>query len=240
LATGKFLEHNEGKSDSDTDEDSGLGGNMESFVNPFCPLQSQPTSTDILLGLGHISKLYIDLPNENNPEGTATFIPTSLLYLYRGSELHELNYYEYLGIVQFENKPPRMNPNSPKKNLLKHFSLNQDFIAVLTSHHSLKTKQSTPLLTGPQPRHPGNPPADMNSSKMSKWHERANYYAKYYLSLFRPESIKSNLRYTWTDLQEFVDSLQHDNSIISKFRLMIMETHMQGLKTTEHIKKMTL
>jgi hypothetical protein len=118
--------------------------------------------------------------------------------------------------------------------------LNQDFIAVLTSHHSLKTKQSTPLLTGPKPRHPGNPPADMSSSKMAKWHERANYYAKYYLSLFRPEFIKSNLGYKWTDLQEFVDSLQHDNSIISKFRLMIMETHMQGLKTAENIKKMTL
>jgi hypothetical protein len=121
LTTDVFLEYNEGKSDSDTDEDSSLDGDMESFVNPFCPLQSHPTPTDILLGLGHISKLYIDLPNENNPEGTATFIPTSSLYLYRGSELHELNYYEYLGIVQFVNKPPRANINSPKKNCLNIF-----------------------------------------------------------------------------------------------------------------------
>jgi len=75
---------------------------------------------------------------------------------------------------------------------------------------------------------------------MAKWHERANHYAKYYLSLFRPEFIKSNLGYKWTDLQEFVDTLQHDTLIVSKFCLMVMETHMQGLKTAEKTKKMTL
>ena len=45
---------------------------------------------------------------------------------------------------------------------------------------------------------------------------------------------------TWNRLEKYIDSLSKDDSIVSKFWLMIMHQHMKGLKTSRALKQLCL
>ena len=77
-------------------------------------------------------------------------------------------------------------------------------------------------------------------ARCANWRAKADAYAKYYLSLFRPETIHDNLLYTWSALQDYVQTLMDNESALSKFRLMMMENHMKGMAVSKLSKKMTV
>ena len=224
--------------------------------NPFCPpiVDTEAflltridggipvtSPSDILQGLGHIRKVRTQEATKHNKEDeVSTFLPSTSLFLYRHSELRCLSYYEYLAVVQFVNMKPRQTDIGQNTHKLRHFPLDPQFLAHSNSYHALGLKQHTPLLTGVTPRHPGNKPSSLATRSGIKWTAKANYYAKYYLALFRPEDITTAQGYNWTDLEDYISILQNDTSIISKFRLMTMHSHMAGMRTTEKVKKMTL
>jgi hypothetical protein len=203
-------------------------------------LEAAVTASDVSYGMGYIQKVYIVLPVKGEKgSGTPVFLPASALYLYRGEALADLNYYEYTALVQFVNKCPRKTAVVPRDRQI-HFGMHPLFPAVEVSYHVLRAKQHTPLQIGETPRHPGKMPTTLYGRVACNWLIKANFYARYYLCLFRAENIDSGFSYTWGDLVLFISSLQNSPSAIDKFRLMAMHQHMSGMKVSESVKKMTL
>ena len=183
-------------------------------------------------------------PDPNNPPYTIV-VPDVALFLLRGEPLQKLNYIEYLSCVQFENTPMpqnEMRANNPLT--LKtpaRYSLSPAFEGANDCRHSICLKQKTPLLTGRRPGHPGIQPESDNRKLMNQWTKKADAYAAYYLHLFMPlHSESGSKELGWQDLKDFIKKLEDDNSAISKFRLMMMHCHMQGLRTSEALRKLTL
>ncbi|CAB9503076.1 Inherit from KOG: DNA helicase [Seminavis robusta] len=226
----------EGSDDSVATEDN--SGTCGMVKDPYDP-------DDVVSSMGYIQRIKLkegDL-RTLDPE-YIEFMPASALYLYRGEELAELNYYEYLACVQFWNKKPRNDPSARTFKQQQQFAMDPNFVASPVSYHVLRLKQCVPLLTSTAPPHPGNAPPDYGESEGTPadilWESKANVYAKYFLSLFRPERMQdSHLGYTWKDLKEYITSLQEDSSIISKFRLMSMDNQMKRMRTKTIVKKMT-
>jgi hypothetical protein len=107
----------------------------------------------------------------------------------------------------------------------------------------LLRKQRTPLFLGTGPRRPGRRPDSSDKSKdnqraLVEWNSAADEYSRYYLTLFRPNCIEdNNANYNWDALNEWIESIRADRSIMSKFRLIVMHQHMRGMKTKFLCKK---
>ena len=167
-------------------------------------------------------------------EGSKTYryvFPQCSLYSNRGQQLKHLNRMEYRALVKF--RAPSQNEKTRKNELQFSKGFTIQGIAV----QALYAKQQTPLVIRKPPPHPGKRP-DTTSERYHSWLEAANKYAEFFLVLFRPEpdccenDQVNNYAYTWDALEDFVEELQNDNSIISKFRLMAMHTRMRGFVTS--------
>ena len=202
---------------------------------------------------GHIEQVKVNVSMSNQPEDPSNpqrtiFIPTDSTYWFRSQQLENITYYEYRACFTFhKNKKPRKNPGGDpnKLNQQTQFILDQQFPAHEDSYIVINKKQCTPLAIGTIPKHPGSEPIMDNEEdgqqqkRHAKWREKADLYAKYYLSYFRPHSFRTeDTTYTWDDLEEWIQFLQNDESIISTFRLMIMKQHMDGITTSEMCKTM--
>ena len=119
-------------------------------------------------------------------------------------------------------------------------------IEIQASHHQvMRSKQCTPKFFTTPPAHPEQKPDstkyDANAHK--QWLQKANRFARFYLTTFRPEpdlyaiNQKNTYSYTWNDLETFVQALHHtrgaNNDIaIDRFRLDYMTTMIHALKTS--------
>ena len=171
------------------------------------------------------------------------FVQDVALFLLRGCHLRKINYIEYLAILQFENTAmPKSSDGIHRSKNLKsptRFGLSPLFEGFADCRHSICLKQKTPLMTSKRPPHPGRRPID--GKLLLTWKKKADCYAAYYLHLFMPLDIDTgSLKLGWDQLEDFIVRLQEDNSIISKFRLMMMDSHMQGLRTSEALRNLTL
>ena len=85
------------------------------------------------------------------------------------------------------------------------------------------------------PRYPGKEPD--NTTLQTSWRKKADTYAEYCLVMFRPEpdhydaSHINIFRYDWDTLQQWIQSCQAENSLMSQLRLKTMETHLHGINT---------
>ena len=202
------------------------------------------TITDALENLGRVFNIdQIDPDNEtkNDEEAAVTLqapipvipVPQSSIFLHRGDSLSLLNFYEYLALVTFIPKHNDCNEVFGLKQA-QSYPMNSKFEAANFCHHVLKLKHATPLLSGKIPCHPGKEPsAKSTSATKSRWAAQANKYARYYLTLFRPETIEDDFGYEWKDLNTYIRTLQEDRSFLSKCRLMIMDNHMHGLRVSK-------
>ena len=96
------------------------------------------------------------------------------------------------------------------------------------------------------PWHPGKP-VSKNNAKYSNWIMKANKYADYIITMFRPSTIFKgeyhneeepyDQGYTWEDLANWIDQLQSNSSVLSKFRLMAIDRRMNALRTDFATKK---
>lgn len=188
---------------------------------------------DAIANRGKMRKVKMPLLKESEDSHAPTiFVPETLLYLCRGDALSWLNYYEYLGCVKFQNQPDECKDITNFKDPQK-YPMHEAFEGSKNCHHAINLKLCTPLLTGPRPSHPGKKPTQ-RAAAARRWQLKADAYARYYLVLFRPETIDDiDLGYTWEDLESYIANLQEDDSFISKSRLMIMENHMKGLRVSK-------
>ena len=211
---------------------------------------------DVLASFGPIKKINIS----NDPTCPSILVPEVSLYLQRSPLLERLSYYEFLACVGFRKGKPTEVDNPDNLQTLKHFHLLPTFPGRNDSYHVLLKKQATPLFVGKPPPHPGYPPRvcrSMFASQCSRefsysridsyqltsfrtWKARADSFARYYLTLFRPHRSNTCVDNDspWEDLQQWVTSLRNDSSIISKFRLMILHQHIRGLRSKPVCKKM--
>jgi hypothetical protein len=158
-------------------------------------------------------------------------IPKVAMYANRGFGLRELNLIEYAALIDICEKSTTTNTRC------KHFEFPPSFVCAAEYEQTLCMKQKTVLVIGKAPDHPGKKPLRMRGRLFERWKHEADEYARFYLTLFRPEitcyeiSQENNYKYDWDALDEFVRSLSTDSSILSKFRLMAMHTRMKGLYT---------
>ena len=122
------------------------------------------------------------------------------------------------------------------------FPVAAGFLLAANYEFVLGRKQHTPVLTRNPPRHPGDKPTD--SKALQNWIKAANVFAHYVLINFRPEEDfystfeQENLySYTFEELERWIDSLQRDDNMVSKFRLVILNRHIYGLRTAHVVKK---
>lgn len=186
---------------------------------------------DVLASCGPLKAIKI----ANDPDCPKLLVPEVSLYLHRSLELEQMSYYEFLACVLLKTGKPSQRQN-PDKRIQKHFPLLPNFHGHNDCYHVLGHKQATPLLVGKPPPHPGFKPKNENEI----WKKKANAFATYYLTLFRPHRLsKPPQGYdAWQDLTNWIADLENDDSIISKFRLMILDQHVQGLRTKTILKQM--
>ena len=220
----------------DDDEDSD-DGEERSAHDPYMSIRVE----DALEDYGRIQKVKLRGGRPKNQEQDPhdpdrdIVIPEVALYRFCGQTLKKLSYYEYLACIKFENEPM---PKIRKGGTALQFQLDPEFQGFPDCRHAIRTKQHTPLLTGKKPRHPGKEPPPNNVVARNSWIQKANKYARYYLTLFCPGDMATSIDFTWNGLQKFIVSLEDDDKIISKFRLIIMHQHMEGLRVSEVCKKM--
>jgi hypothetical protein len=159
-------------------------------------------------------------------------IPRVALYHNRGNALRHLNRYEYDVLIQVKEKPKN---ETAARSLCFEFS--PDFVLAARYTQQLKAKQPTMIFKGKLPPHPGQKPD--RESMVQNWQKRADKYANYILTMFRPEINNinpkngvSDLDYSWKALELWIKSLQDDNRVISKFRIMTIDRRLQALNAT--------
>ncbi len=197
---------------------------------------------DALTSIGPIKKLTI---TDGSTE-RRMLVPEVSLYLQRSPLLEDLSYYEFLACIGLRKGKPATKQNPDNLKVQKHFHLLPSFAACNNYYHVILQKQMTPLLAGTPPRHPGKAPTKTHApsgaplSTYLSWKIRADRFARYYLTLFRPHRLSplDSSSNHWNKFLQWVQSLQTDSSIISKFRLMILHQHIRGLRTRPICKKM--
>ena len=180
---------------------------------------------EIFYGLGRLRKFsWEEIVSANKTIKHEEFIPWPILYENRGSDLHVLNRHEMRALIQIEKKDKSVTKR--QCDFRPQFLLSAAFTQVPHRRHK------TPILTSKPPPHPGNEPSKELGNSHAQWKSKADKYAEYYLSEFRPQAFGEKQDFDWDALCAFVTKLETDSSIISKFRLMSMHMRMKGLSTT--------
>ena len=100
----------------------------------------------------------------------------------------------------------------------------------------LKAKQQTVICCGRMPNYPGDEPVDVEEHR--RWKPAADKFARYMLTVFRPEidlyqrGQTNTLTYDWAALKAFVHDLQASSSLLLKLQLSAMHTMIHSMATT--------
>ena len=168
-------------------------------------------------------------------------------YFYRGEHFAEFSRVEYYTLVQIVLR--KSDPKADRQTGCGIKSARFDFAPshVLYKSHvqMLRFHQPTPIFSNDSkaPKHPGE---EVHSSQKgyASFIRKADQFALYYLTLFRPErdhfnaADKPNLyKYDWEAFKSWVFELENDDRIISHCRLVQLENHVHGLKTNTTLRK---
>ena len=181
----------------------------------------------VLKDLGYLCKVTL----KEESKDIKLLIPDVAFFANRGNQLRDLSRYEYAALVELKDRTEEGGKRATE------FPFGEGFICKAHKAQFLRAKQHTVLVIRKPPHHPGTEPPTSSRSH-PKWLEKADRYARFYLTLFRPEpncykpSHENTYEYTWKALEEFVTQLQHDDCILSKFWLMAMHTQMKGFLTS--------
>ena len=177
------------------------------------PLQTEVQDPkSVLYQLGYIESF----PVTDGKKTYRTLFPQCSLYANRGQQLKHLNRLEYRALIKFKA------PSQAERKRLEEFPFSKGFHLHGIAVQTIKPKQQTPIVIRKPPRHPGKKPSP-DSDSYQNWLQNANHYAEFYLTLFRPEpdccekNQINTYEYTWDALELFVEGMQNDDSIISKF-----------------------
>ena len=165
-------------------------------------------------------------------------------YELRGKDLKNLNRVEYYCLIHI--KPIReKNKNKPGRSSSKQFKFGKGHKLESTHAQEIRSKQAIPIHLGKVPSLPilKN---DFSKIEFEIWKKKANKFAAYFLTAFRPEdnNYDSNtyfnkLYYTWDDLESWIYTLENNKSFISTARLDMIYSTIYGM-TTENTAKILL
>jgi hypothetical protein len=191
-------------------------------------------SDDLKRDMGYLIRFKVDSgSNRSRP----VYIPKAALYANRGFKLRDLNTIEYNALIRYGLKT-----NSATRS--KQFAFSTSFKGAANYDQVLMKKQKTVIVVGKPPKHPGIEPRNTKGKTHDQWKIEADKYARFYLTLFRPEcecyssSQQNSYPYDWDALRSFVDKMMSDSAVISTFRLMSMHARMKGFFTSYDTKVM--
>ena len=190
--------------------------------------------------IGRLRKFtFLETDSSGEPREVKTLVPLCALYGNRGGELRNVTRNEYRATISF-----RRRKDETSRDRSRDFAYDDKFILASQFAQYLQAKHETPILTCKAPPYPGKEP-QFTSPTYLAWKEKADKYARYFLSEFRPEldcfGAAQNVNeedYTWAKLEEWMESLHRDPYVMSKFRLMLMHMRMQGFATSARTNKM--
>ena len=139
----------------------------------------------------------------------------------------------------------RKNKNKPGRSSSKQFKFGKGHKLESTHAQEIRSKQAIPIHLGKVPSLPilKN---DFSKIEFEIWKKKANKFAAYFLTAFRPEdnNYDSNnyfnkLDYTWDALESWIDTLEKDKGFISTARLDMIYSTIYGM-TTENTAKILL
>jgi len=191
---------------------------------------------DLLKDIGHI-KIYTFVEGDTT---RAVLVPECSFYPDRGEGLKELSRHEYAALIKVERRG-KLDRNKRRT----AFLLGEKHPCFAQYAQYLRAVQCTVIVTRKAPPHPGINPG-RGTDEEAAWREKANRYAKYYLTIFRPERLcyeqhqLNKYGYAWEDLVDFITHMQSDTAVLSKFRLAAMHTRMKGFATPYSTKVMLM
>ena len=234
---------------SDDEEDNSSEDENEEESNTDEPtvvmksnIHNQSKAADTYLGY---SRMFTTEIRGDDEEDIKKMIPVVACYFHRGHRLKDLSLHEYDAMIQTKKLPE--NPETAGSRS-KWFLFNQDFDLAARFGQTLRAKQRTLIYKGKAPKFPGQQPPSKKSRSYKNWKQKADRYAEYTLTMFRPCEIFGGVNqtldndhvqqdYGWEDLIKWIKSLQEDNTVLSKFRLMAIDRRMNSLVTDFRKKK---
>ena len=191
--------------------------------------------------LGSYKQYTIELGDEEHGGIHKTkkrFIPYSVLYNNRGNALRHYSRYEMTALTEVVEKK-----NNTESSRVKYFNMADSFILSARYCFKLRAKQCTPLLTVKAPRHPGSRPTDPKA--VPEWKRKADFFAKYILTVFRPEPEyfdasrqQNTYLYDYDTLVSWIEHCQRSTNMLAKFRIMITHRCIMNMKSKHLTKKM--
>jgi hypothetical protein len=213
-----------------------VGGSNDTIQNEGeMPKRPVYSAVDLRREMGYLEHMVV---GHHEKKKRTVFIPKAAFYANRGKGLRSLNLIEYHSLIQYTKKTKSENEINQRFPFATTIECCSDYDQMLVSKHK------TILVLQKPPSHPGKEPSEQHSVKYKRWKGRADIYARFYLTLYRPEvdcysiDMSNNYQYTWEALRQFEETLSNDHSVLSKFRLMSMHCRMRGFYTTYESKVM--
>ena len=189
------------------------------------------------IGRLHVFSYKVDKGTDEQEEVQKEIVPVAAFYSNRGKLLKDLNRYEYTALIKIVKKK-----DVKIRERTIQFPFGDGFTPACQFAQQLEAKHRTVVITSKSPPHPGSKPNKKQKMELYQWQQEADVFARYILTIFRPEitcfqaNHQNCLGYTWDDFQKWINLLQQDNFIISKFRLMAVHLRVQGFNTSSESK----
>ena len=164
-------------------------------------------------------------------------------YFYRGEHFAEFNRIEYYTLVQIVERKSTIKIGTRGVKSVR-FDFAPGHVLFETHVQMMKFHQPTPIFANHthKPKHPGEE-VRPHKNGYKAFIKKANAFALYYLTMFRPESENFNAadkpneyKYDWKSFKVWVKDLETDSRIISHCRLIQLQTHIDGLSTSNNLR----
>ena len=140
-------------------------------------------------------------------------------YLYCGRDLKDLSVYDYMTLIEVKKitkKETEMKFGSGKYCFHNTHPLFNHY------YQQLRQKYCIQKLIGKQPPVPGIKPNRNNEMKMAKWKKKADRFAAFWLTWFRPSlcydgNVNLEEKFDWNAFVEFYSSLETNGTVISSY-----------------------
>jgi hypothetical protein len=230
----------EGDGDGDGDGDDDRNGDELGHVSPHLTVQQQSSQQsyskhDLFENFGMVPIYTIE--EKTDAIGSREVkqpIPYVAHYGHRGEGLRYLSRMEWEALVQIK-KRRKTDTFSNRRTPAKQFLFTESYSLHTCHAQFLRAKQRVIVFSRKQPKCPGNKPDETSTKQYKQWKEKADYFSRYFLTMFRPElncydiSHTNHYRYDWEALETWIEQLQRDSSILSKFRLQALHFRVHGL-----------